>query len=40
MEDGTYFGDMNSYLRGKIDLGTGKPDEIRFGKIDNYPYKP
>ncbi len=40
MEDGTFFGDLNSYLRGKVDPITGKPDEIRFGNIEDYPYKP
>ena len=40
MEDGSFFGDLNRYLLGKINPITGKPSEIRFGYIDNYPYKP
>ena len=38
MEDGTFFGDMSSYLRGKVDPLTGKPSEMRFGDINNYPF--
>lgn len=40
MDDGTLIGGMDHYLRGKVDPTTGQPDEMRFGKIENYPYQP